>query len=94
MRVSAAESFQGAALRPGPGKGEVEAAVALEVPDGRPEGIDIVRQAEIPGIENLQRCGGGERQGMNFAAVCPVISHVDSPGGNTPANQSLPHAFA
>src|ERR1019366_9254913 len=92
--VAGAEGFDGFAPRPGSGKGEVEAAIGAEVVDCRANGLDIVGEAEIAGIEDSQRAGGGEREGLNFGAVRPVIGDVDALSGNAAADQTLAHAFA
>ena len=92
--IVGAEGFEGFALRAGSHKGEVEAAIGAEVVDCRAERIDVVGEAEIAPIEDPQRAGGGEREGLNFGAVRPVIGDVDALWGNAAADQTLAHAFA
>jgi hypothetical protein len=55
--VFAAERLQARTQRPRAGEREVEAPVRAEVEDGRADGLDIVSEAEIAGVEDAERFG-------------------------------------
>lgn len=94
VAVAAAKGFEGRTAGAGAGEGEVEAAIAAKVVDGRADGIDVVRQAEIAGVEYSERAAAGEGEGQNFGAIRPVIGDVDAVGGNAAGDETAAHAVA
>lgn len=81
-------------MRTRTGEVEVKAGVRAVVVDGRLDGVYVVSQAEIAGVEDTEGSGTRKWTGLDLPPIGPVFNDVDPAVTNAAADQTLTHAFA